>query len=395
LLSCAAPLAAVGAADETPLAAAEPAAVEAAAVEAAAVEAAAVEAAAVEAAAVEAAAVEAAAVEEAAVEEAAVEEAVAEEAGADEGGGFDDDSFGDDMFSLGEVDPDLPNKIRAWNAECYSCHSEEGLKNPPRDDMDLEKLSELLTDSSGFDSGVHTGMACKECHAEGYVEYPHPEPEQRLIKPCLECHRQRGGEVKEEFERSVHYKEHGDKFTCVSCHEAHYMQVASKMRLPRTIAKQDNGFCIQCHENELRYSEFTTTKQLPDLDVVHEWLPNPPLHWEALRCIDCHTPEVRISVSHEVLPKDKAEKLCVSCHSRDSSLSTRLYRYLVEEDRLSKVGFLNGYVLTDAYVVGATRNEWLDKLSLLIVAAMLGGLALHLFLRIVSAAVRRGRKQNV
>jgi nitrate/TMAO reductase-like tetraheme cytochrome c subunit len=315
-----------------------------------------------------------------------------EEQEAADDGGFGD--LGDDMFSLEPVDPDLPNKIRKWNAECYACHSEAGVADPPRDDMDLEKLAGLVMESTRFDSGVHTGMACKECHDQGYVDYPHGEPGQRHIQPCLECHRQRGGEIQEELKRSVHYQEHGDKFTCVSCHEAHYMQVAEKIRLPRPIARQDNGFCLQCHESETRYSEIVPTKELPDLDRVHDWLPNPQLHWAAVRCVDCHSPVTPVSISHEIQPKDKASKECVSCHSRDSTLRTRLYRYLVREDRLSKEGFLNGYVLTDAYVVGATRNEWLDRASFLAVALVLGGIALHAFLRIVSALLRR-RKTHV
>jgi hypothetical protein len=315
-------------------------------------------------------------------------EPAAEEAG----GGFEDDGFGEDMFSLEPIDPDLPNKIKAWNAECYGCHSEEGLEHPPRDDLDLDELAELVIRPGGFDTGVHTGMACKECHAEGYVEYPHAEAAAREIKPCLECHRQRGGEIEKEFKRSVHYQEHGDKFTCISCHEAHYMQVAEKIKLPREIALQDNGFCERCHESELRFAEFTTARELPDLNRVHDWLPNPELHWGALRCVDCHTPETRVSISHQILPKEEAEQACVSCHSRDSSLRTRLYRYLAQEDRLAKVGFINTFLLTDAYVVGATRNEWLDRASFWVAGAVLAGLALHALLRVLAAALRRRRE---
>lgn len=316
-----------------------------------------------------------------------------EQATADDGG-FEADSFGDDMFSLEPVDPDLPNKIRKWNAECYSCHSEEGLKNPPRQDMDMKKLADLLTRAEGFDAGVHTGMACKECHKTGYVEYPHAEKEKLHIVPCLECHPKRGGEIEKEFKLSIHYKEHSDKFTCISCHEAHYMQVAEKIKLPREIALQDNGFCQDCHESELRFAEFTTKRKLPNLNRVHDWLPNPDLHWGALRCVDCHTQEAKFGVSHEILPKDKAEKECVSCHSRESTLRTRLYRYLVQEDRMGKIGFINGVILTDAYVVGATRNEWLDRISFLLVGMVLGGIALHAALRVLTGALRR-RKRNV
>jgi predicted CXXCH cytochrome family protein len=302
------------------------------------------------------------------------------------------DDFGGGMFSLEPIDPDLPEKIKQWNAECYACHTEAGLKNPPRDDLDLTQLKDLLVHASRFDDGVHTGMACKECHSEGYVEYPHAEQNQRKVEPCLECHRQRGGEITLEFKASVHYQAHGDKFTCVSCHSPHYMQVAEKIILPREIAEQDNGFCIRCHESELRYSDIVgEKKELPDLNEVHDWLPNPELHWDALRCVDCHSPLTRVSISHQILPKEDAEDNCVSCHSRDSSLSTRLYRYLIKEERLEKAGFLNSVLLTETYVVGATRNEWLDRASFILLGLTLAGVFLHGFLRFLSSRIRRRR----
>lgn len=317
------------------------------------------------------------------------EPAAAEEGGFEEAGGF-----GDDMFSLEPVDPDLPNKIRKWNAECYGCHSKEGVKHPPRDDLDLSKLAGLVMDSGGFDKGVHTGMACKECHAEGYVEYPHGTSDQRQIKPCLECHPQRGGEIEKEFKLSLHYEKHGNLFTCISCHEAHYMQVAEKIKLPREIALQDNRLCQGCHESAQRFGMYTSERELPILNLVHDWLPSPELHWGALRCVDCHTRQMDAGISHEILPKEKAEKNCVSCHSQDSTLRTRIYRYLVRGDRLGEAGFVNSFLLTDAYVVGATRNEWLDRASFVAAALVLAGIFLHAALRILSAALR-GRKRNV
>ena len=41
------------------------------------------------------------------------------------------------------ISPELLEKIRKSNSECFACHSEEGLKNPPRQDMDLAKLRSL------------------------------------------------------------------------------------------------------------------------------------------------------------------------------------------------------------------------------------------------------------
>lgn len=300
----------------------------------------------------------------------------------------------EDSFALEPVDPDRPEKIRKWNAECYACHSEAGLKSPPRADMDLKKLADMLITANGFDNSVHTGMACKECHANGYVEYPHGQSEKSLIKPCLECHPQRGKEIVAEFKKSIHTKDHADKFTCVSCHEAHYMQVTEKIVSPRRIVEQDNSFCIDCHESEYLYSQIVPTKKLPNLNKVHSWLPNSELHWTAVRCVDCHTPQASAGISHEIQPKDRAERQCASCHSADSSLRTRLYRHLAREDRLSKVGFVNGFILTDAYVVGATRNEWLDKAGMWAVSITIVGLLLHGLVRILATLIRR-RNRNV
>ena len=38
----------------------------------------------------------------------------------------------------GSVLPAQQEKIRQANAECFSCHSPEGLKAPPKDGLDLQ-----------------------------------------------------------------------------------------------------------------------------------------------------------------------------------------------------------------------------------------------------------------
>lgn len=288
------------------------------------------------------------------------------------------------------TDPELVEKIRRSNAECYACHSEQGVKNPPRPDMDLKKLSALLVDHKHIDASNHGGMECKACHGPAYVKFPHAEKAREQISPCSECHARKVFKIDKEIEKSVHTKsDKGDKFTCVTCHNPHLYRVAAKIIQPRSIVLQDNAFCMDCHESELRYAEFAgVSKRLPNMDTVHHWLPNQRLHWGAVRCVDCHTPLGK-TVSHEIQKKDKAEKQCVSCHTQDSALRRRLYRHLVQEERTSKEGFLNAGILTDAYVIGATRNEYLDWASMLAVGLTAAGVILHGLIRLIAGFLRR------
>ena len=98
-------------------------------------------------------------------------------------------------------------------------------------------------------------------------------------------------------------------------------------------------------------------KQRPKIDEIHSWLPNTRLHWKAVRCVECHTPEVgaKDMLSHQILSKDKAERNCFACHGANSTLNTRLYRHLSSEEQ-QRFGFANSVILSNSYVVGTTRQ---------------------------------------
>jgi nitrate/TMAO reductase-like tetraheme cytochrome c subunit len=250
-----------------------------------------------------------------------------------------------------------------------------------------------MVDSKVIDASNHGGMECKTCHGAGYVKFPHAQDARENISPCGECHARKVFKIEKEIEKSVHTKsEKGDRFTCNTCHNPHVYRVAAKIVKPRAIVLQDNAFCMDCHESELRYAEYAPqAKRLPKMETVHAWLPSPTLHWGAVRCVDCHTPAGK-TLSHEIQKKDTAEKQCVSCHSRDSVLRTRLYRHLIEEERLSPVGFVNAGILTSTYIIGATRNEYLDFAAMGLVGLTVAALALHGLLRILGHALRRSRR---
>lgn len=295
------------------------------------------------------------------------------------------------------TDPALVEKIRKSNAECYSCHSEQGVKNPPKADMDLVKLRQYLHDPKVFDGSNHAGMECKICHGQGYVEHPHAAEARKAISQCSECHATKSLRVETQFDASVHAKNLKDAFTCQTCHDPHVYRVAQKLGDPRKIVAQDNAMCIDCHNSDLRYSKFSsqldTRKLRPNLDTLHAWLPNAKLHWQAARCIDCHTPVSPVKslgMSHEILGKEKSEKNCVACHSQDSALATRLYRY-ASTNVSADLGFSNPSMLGSTYVIGATRNVLIDKIVIALFGLTILGLLGHGALRIVMALFRRGR----
>lgn len=297
------------------------------------------------------------------------------------------------------ADPELVEKIRKSNAECYACHTEAGLKAPPRAGLDLVKLKSFIHDPAQFDASNHAGMECKTCHGQAAATYPHKENIREVVSPCSECHAVKVLRIEGQFDASIHAKNLKDKFTCQSCHDPHIYRVAQKLAEPKKIVAQDNAMCVDCHNSDLRFAAFAKTltpkKARPDLDALHGWLPNTKLHWQAVRCIECHTPLSKVkslAVSHEILAKDKAEKNCVTCHSQNSALRLRLYRSMAET-KLAELGFINTAILDNAYVIGATRNPSIDRAVISLFGITIAALLGHGALRIV-LAFRRRRKSS-
>ena len=285
-------------------------------------------------------------------------------------------------------------KNRKANAECFSCHSEAGLHQPPKEGLDIRKLKGLLQDPEVFGQSDHQRLACTKCHNEGYEEHPHEVGAKEATSTCTDCHSKKASLIEKEFEKSVHAGL-SDKISCPTCHNPHLMRVADKLVDPRKIVAQDNRVCLGCHDSDEKFARFAPDKKSrPLIDDIHDWLPNTRLHWKSVRCVECHTPAVAAGdmLSHQILNKDKAEKNCLSCHSADSSLKTRLYRHLVKEEQ-EKFGFTNSVILSNAYVLGATRHPLLDTLIMIAFAAMLLGLLAHGLGRIVARILKR-RKNN-
>jgi cytochrome c551/c552 len=303
----------------------------------------------------------------------------------------------------GAIDPAIAEKNRKANEACFACHSEFGLKNPPRTDMDMKKLAATLLEPPVFGGSNHGTMDCRQCHGQGYNDFPHSATARNETSPCSECHATKVARLEPQFDASVHAKNEGlkEKFTCGTCHDPHIDLGATRLKDPHKIVSQDNKGCLNCHNSDEKFGKFAPEnektpglkKKRPDIDTIHEWLPNTKAHWNAVRCVECHTPEVKANkmLSHEILDKEKAEKKCLSCHSADSSLKTRLYRHMVKDEQ-QRLGFTNSVILSNSYVIGATRNPLLDNIVIGLVMLTLLGLLGHGAIRIIMAMRRKGQK---
>lgn len=302
------------------------------------------------------------------------------------------------------VDQATIEKNRKANVACFECHSAAGVAKPPKAGVDMSKLKESRLEPDVFTPSDHGVMDCRQCHAgTHYDPYPHSAMGKDETSPCTECHAAKVLRLEPQFEASVHAKNEKlkEKFTCSTCHNAHVNIVALRLKDPAKIVAQDNHGCLECHNSETTFGKFAPDdekkpglkKKRPDIDTIHAWLPNTKAHWNAVRCVECHSPEVKPGkmLSHEILNKEKAEKKCLTCHSANSSLKVRLYRHLVKDEQ-QKFGFTNSVILSNSYVIGATRHPLLDTVLIGLVILTLLGVLAHGAIRIVAALRRKDKK---
>jgi len=238
---------------------------------------------------------------------------------------------------------------------------------------------------------------CFDCHtAHSVGNSSAVTVKQTIMESCGDCHE----DTFKSYERTRHGKlaatDGGQMLRCMDCHGSHGVFTVAKLKDTRKMVSQDNKMCISCHSSDKKYEKFAPVKiggkagekeARPDLDEQHAWLPNTKLHWQSVRCIDCHT-GADTKDSHEILGDKKAERNCVSCHSKDSSLAARLYRHLSSEEK-QKYGFANSIILANSYVIGATRHALLDTAIIIIAALTLLGVLGHGAMRYISAKSRR------
>jgi Cytochrome c3 len=281
------------------------------------------------------------------------------------------------------------NDFVADNESCLKCHGESKyLIEDPNSGRSITNnmCPDRTLDRDDFYSSVHKSFSCTDCHSYEYMTFPHPLEvrfEEHFM--CLDCHgydesfaQYHFEDIEMEFQKSTHNME---DFSCWKCHDPHsykaFMRNAEDLK---EAILYDNNMCLNCHAD---FSRFTLLTDREEINVVesHDWLPNQTAHFRSVRCIECHTAiSDSILIAHQILPKADAVKRCTECHSSNSRLMHTLYKFQSKEER--KGGFINGVIMTDYFVIGANKSPFLDKLSFLILAGTLLGIAFHTFLRI-------------
>lgn len=277
--------------------------------------------------------------------------------------------------------------------DCLKCHSKHSFSFH-NDLMEREEKRLMnpyfVLDTVALRNGVHSVFDCTDCHSYEYSSYPHQsnlklEP----MATCLDCH---GGDeafasyqfekIEEETHKSVHYQAYGESFTCSKCHSQHtYTATARTSSSVKEIVAYSNNMCLSCHGNMDRY-QMVSGKEKPQLVQVHSWLPNQQLHFENVRCIECHTAvEDSLMVSHNILSKEHAVRKCIDCHSGNSMLKASLYKYENLKER-QQDGLFGNIVSNDSYVIGTHQVPFLQWLSIAIFALTLFVIMIHIIFRI-------------
>ncbi|MFE8033746.1 cytochrome c3 family protein [Thiohalocapsa marina] len=260
------------------------------------------------------------------------------------------------------------------SAECMRCHH---MRTLAYRDRETGKVVSLAIDPDRYNHSVHAELACRDCHGRGYRNYPHRTSVADEGLGCATCHSEQAEQhdglvqldgIKQQFKQSVHADRRPGKFSCFSCHDVHHFQPLAETATPAERIGAHNDLCLSCH-----------VKQRGDAPAGHDWLPRVQKHWQAVRCVECHTPlEGRDGQrpSHQVLASADSNRDCVQCHSRNSALLSQLYSWRAEQ-QLDLTGFFGQALHNEAYIIGMSRNDTLDRISLGVLALVLLGIIAH------------------
>ncbi|SDX55060.1 Doubled CXXCH motif (Paired_CXXCH_1) [Allochromatium warmingii] len=262
------------------------------------------------------------------------------------------------------------------NSDCLRCHRMETLAY--RDPQSGE-LVDLHVNGEQFGHSAHAEVPCIDCHQGDFGQYPHPAAALAQRLDCVGCHEDqpdaherayRFQTIEQEFARSIHATSDSPKvkgFNCHHCHDPHTFRNSAIGQPIAEIVRSDNQLCLSCH-----------SKIREPYSTAHLWLPKRDKHWQAVRCLECHTPLTDLGqpVSHQLLAGKDSNFDCVNCHSQEQRLLQRLYQYRSATD-LENSGWLSKAILNQSYVVGMSRSPLLDALGLGVMGLTLCVLIAH------------------
>lgn len=296
------------------------------------------------------------------------------------------------LVTAQEIDrQEIIDEVKPLNNQCLECHGQGQYtyaNDQTGEEVKAQMCDNYIISEKEYYQSNHYSFACIDCHSIDFEKYPHPSRARfEQAYNCTDCHgftdddkKFQFNKIKDAYEQSVHHKELGKQFSCWSCHEPHsYSLTARKTDSLDKIVAYNNSMCLDCHSDKDKF-EMLAGEEMNVMEH-HDWLPNQKLHFNNVRCIECHTKvNEDMMVAHNVQPKEKAVRNCVECHSKNSLLLSTLYKHKVKENRQEK-GFYNGVILNESYVIGASRNQYLNVVSIVIFFLTLTGIVVHALLR--------------
>ena len=288
------------------------------------------------------------------------------------------------------------------NQHCLKCHGQSFYTfYNDWTELDVRKImpQEYHVDTVMFYSASHGDFKCTDCHTEDYKTFPHDGGlRMEFINTCIDCHGDdddwvdfKFEEIEADFNASVHSPETFPNFSCWSCHNPHSYKLDYRLTedLIATIS-MNNDACMHCHNQE-EYMRLHTDEPFNDLAISHDFLPNQRAHYNKVRCIECHGDLTgNTLVAHKILPAEESVKNCKECHSKNSLLMSSLYKYQSKENR-KKYGFYNASILNESYVIGASKNYFLNGFTIMVFALSILAILIHAIILRISKKKNHGK----
>lgn len=279
---------------------------------------------------------------------------------------------------------DVSTGPEVQNAKCQKCHGVAGLSVT---DPTTGKVTDLTVLSEVYAAGAHGGTPCSTCHLFGYDRLPHHGPRSYPRYLCVDCHENDPATKalqlplrRDHLRASAHGKVLKHPLDCHDCHDVHSFQLVRKLPAALDRIALSNDLCLGCHGplggRRRGYAD------LPIAEQSHQRFPNPQVHFRKVKCVACHSP-LDSATRHDILPAAKSVRECTDCHTRGSSRLAA--SYVAPGDRADRVR-------DNAYVVGSTRSETVDRAALTGLALMLALVVSHALARVVRRT--RGRRRR-
>lgn len=180
--------------------------------------------------------------------------------------------------------------------DCTDCHS--GLDDKTHGKVStplasrralMESMQEACRDCHKkrqklYDDGLHAALVkggsvkapvCANCHDAHY------QPSVKLLEPidktsCAACHEKVFDAYKADVHGRARVTKGKDSPSCADCHQPHDNKAAS-------LGDGQKDACVKCHKDSA--------------DKHEQWLPNTALHFEAISCVVCHSPDAKRRVN--------------------------------------------------------------------------------------------------